>query len=236
MIRARSNACRTRLFPRSRNRSGAEHADVFFWDESRFRADSVHGKTWVQRGGTPVVEKADERRSMSAISAVNSKGACWFDTYAGALTREFVSSCLLWIHSYHLTKDWLMDREIAKRLYCLLTYRETGHAGPVRGRCGISRPTLRKWVTRHRETGEQGLHSHNRRPFKVRAGKDRSPTGRQFSAHARRRRDAAKSGRTATERKAVTTLCAPRVDLFSTAAPRAFPAHTMSTSKTAWRA
>ena len=29
-----------------------EGADIFFWDESGFRADTVHGKTWGIRGQT----------------------------------------------------------------------------------------------------------------------------------------------------------------------------------------
>ena len=63
-------------------------AEVFFWDESGFRADTVHGKTWGRRGQTPVVQRPGQRQSISAASAVNSKGAFWFQTYAGALTGE----------------------------------------------------------------------------------------------------------------------------------------------------
>lgn len=33
-----------------------ENADVFFWDESGFRAVSVHGKTWVLSGERPTYE------------------------------------------------------------------------------------------------------------------------------------------------------------------------------------
>jgi transposase len=65
-----------------------ERADIFFWDESGFRADSVHGKTWGTRGQTPVVARPGQRQSISAASAVNSKGAFWFTTYAGGLTGE----------------------------------------------------------------------------------------------------------------------------------------------------
>ncbi len=65
-----------------------ESAEVFFWDESGFRADAVHGKTWSQRGHTPVVHRPGQRQSVSAASAVNSKGAFWFQTYQGALTGE----------------------------------------------------------------------------------------------------------------------------------------------------
>lgn len=65
-----------------------EGAEVFFWDESGFRADTVHGKTWGRRGHTPVVQRPGQRQSISAASAVNSKGAFWFQTYTGALTGE----------------------------------------------------------------------------------------------------------------------------------------------------
>lgn len=75
-------------FPASAQQTRREHAEVFFWDESGFRADSVHGKALAQRGETPVIEPPGERQSISAASAVNSKGAFWFDTYAGALMGE----------------------------------------------------------------------------------------------------------------------------------------------------
>ena len=53
-----------------------------------FRADAVHGKTWAMRGETPVVHRPGQRQSISAASAVNSKGAFWFATYKGGLTGE----------------------------------------------------------------------------------------------------------------------------------------------------
>ncbi|KVF36452.1 IS630 family transposase, partial [Burkholderia vietnamiensis] len=71
-----------------------ENAEIFFWDESGFRADSVHGKTWAQRGETPVVERPGQRQSMSAASAVSSKGAFWFATYEGALSGELFVALL----------------------------------------------------------------------------------------------------------------------------------------------
>ncbi len=68
--------------------AGKKGADIFFWDESGFRADTVHGKTWGARGQTPVVNRPGQRQSISAASAVNSKGAFWFATYQGGLTGE----------------------------------------------------------------------------------------------------------------------------------------------------
>jgi hypothetical protein len=61
---------------------------VLFWDESGFRADTVHGKTCGVRGQTPVVHRPWQRQSISAASAVSAKGALWFCTYPGALNAE----------------------------------------------------------------------------------------------------------------------------------------------------
>jgi len=66
----------------------AEGAEIYFWDESGFRADTVHGKTWGVRGQTPVVQRPGQRQSMSAASAANANGAFWYCTYDGALNGE----------------------------------------------------------------------------------------------------------------------------------------------------
>ena len=52
----------------------AEGGEVFFWDESGFRADTVHGKTWGRKGHTPIVERPGQRQSISAASGVNPAG------------------------------------------------------------------------------------------------------------------------------------------------------------------
>jgi transposase len=75
-------------FPTIAAQARKDGAEVFFWDESGFRADAVHGKTWSPRGQTPVVHRPGRRQSVGAASAVNSKGAFWFQTYTGALTGE----------------------------------------------------------------------------------------------------------------------------------------------------
>lgn len=75
-------------YPTIARQARRENADVFFWDESGFRADAVHGKTWGVRGQTPVVERPGQRQSISAASAVSAKGGFWFCTYAGALNAE----------------------------------------------------------------------------------------------------------------------------------------------------
>lgn len=57
-----------------------------------------------------------------------------------------------------------MDDQIRMRHKWVQLYEELGNAGIVCLRCGISRPTLRKWWTRYQEMGVDGLQEENRRP------------------------------------------------------------------------
>jgi transposase len=75
-------------FPSIASAAKAAGGEVYFWDESGFRADTVHGKTWGKRGETPVVARPGQRQSISAASAVNSKGAFWYSTYQGGLNAQ----------------------------------------------------------------------------------------------------------------------------------------------------
>lgn len=81
-------------YPAIARQAREENADIFFWDESGFRADSVHGRTWAERGQTPVVERPGQRQGMSAASAINAKGAFWFATYEGGLSGELFVTLL----------------------------------------------------------------------------------------------------------------------------------------------
>src|ERR1039458_961638 len=75
-------------FPTIARQAKAAGGEVYFWDESGFRADTVHGKTWGVKGQTPVVERPGQRQSISAASAVNARGAFWYCTYQGGLNAE----------------------------------------------------------------------------------------------------------------------------------------------------
>lgn len=61
-------------FPAIAAEAQACGAEILFWDESGFRADAVHGKTWAKRGQTPVIDRPGQRQSLSAASAVSAKG------------------------------------------------------------------------------------------------------------------------------------------------------------------
>ena len=49
-------------FPSIAREASSSGANILFWDESGFRADAVHGKTWAVKGQTPVIERPGQRR------------------------------------------------------------------------------------------------------------------------------------------------------------------------------
>ena len=71
-------AWRLERYPAIARQAKASGGEVYFWDESGFRADSVHGRTWGKQGQTPVVERPGQRQSISAASAVNARGGFWY--------------------------------------------------------------------------------------------------------------------------------------------------------------
>lgn len=81
-------------FPTIAKQAKASGGEVYFWDESGFRADTVHGKTWGKKGQTPVVQRPGQRQSISAASAVNARGAFWHCTYQGGLNAELFVTLL----------------------------------------------------------------------------------------------------------------------------------------------
>lgn len=60
-----------------------------------------------------------------------------------------------------------MKNEVKKRFEWVMLYEAIGNAGVVCVKCGITRPTLRKWVKRFKESGIDGLSELSRRPHKI---------------------------------------------------------------------
>lgn len=81
-------------YPQIAAQARQDKADIYFWDESGFRADAVQGTTWGAKGCTPVVSVPGQRQGISAASAVTSKGAFWFATYKGGLTGDLFVTLL----------------------------------------------------------------------------------------------------------------------------------------------
>jgi transposase len=72
-------------YPRLRARAKRVGARIFFLDEAGVRSDQVLGRTWGLRGQTPEVPTSGRRQSVSAISAVNARGAFWWSIYSERL-------------------------------------------------------------------------------------------------------------------------------------------------------
>ena len=69
-------------YPRLRTRAKRRGAEIFFLDEVGVRSDQVLGRTWGEKGKTPEVPTSGQRQSINAISAVNARGAFWYEVYA----------------------------------------------------------------------------------------------------------------------------------------------------------
>ncbi len=72
-------------YPELRKRAKRRGADIFFLDEVGVRSDSPLGRSYGLRGKTPVVKTSGQRQKVNAISAVNAKGAFWYQVYGGLL-------------------------------------------------------------------------------------------------------------------------------------------------------
>lgn len=68
------------------------------------------------------------------------------------------------IHRHRFTLEWCYGHKEQARLTWVQMYLATGNAGLTCRRCGISRPTLRKWVGRFQTDGLDGLRELSRRP------------------------------------------------------------------------
>jgi transposase len=152
-------------YPAIARQARTEGGEVFFWDESGFRADAVHGRTWGVKGQTPVVARPGQRQSISAASAVNARGGFWYCTYEGGLTAELFVRLLrkmmrhrskpvhlvvdgLPAHKTKLVKDYVQSTEGRLTLHFLPGYAPELNPDELVWshvkRTGVARTPLRK--------------------------------------------------------------------------------------------
>src|SRR5271156_5321185 len=82
------------VYPSIARQAKKRGAEIYFWDESGFRADAVQGQSWGAKGQTPIVAVPGQRQSVSAASAVNARGGFWFATYKGGMSAELFVAML----------------------------------------------------------------------------------------------------------------------------------------------
>jgi transposase len=79
---------KTREFPQLQERARRRGAQIFFLDEAAVRSDQVLGRTWGVRGKTPEVPTSGQRQKVSAISAVQARGAFWYEVYTARFNAQ----------------------------------------------------------------------------------------------------------------------------------------------------
>jgi transposase len=75
-------------YPKLRRRAKRNDAAIFFLDEAGFSSEPNLGRTYGEKGKTPVVTTTGQRQKVNAISAVNAKGEFWCSIYTGKLNAE----------------------------------------------------------------------------------------------------------------------------------------------------
>src|SRR5215470_14847215 len=116
-------AWKRKTYPSIAAAAKREKAEIYFWDESGFRADAVQGRTWGVKGETPVVAVPGKRQSVSAASAVNSKGGFWFATYKGGMSADlFVAMLKLIMRARRRPLFLILDSLPAHKAKVVLDY------------------------------------------------------------------------------------------------------------------
>jgi transposase len=65
-------------YPQIRKRAMKEKAEIYFGDEAGLRSDHHAGRTWGERGKTPIVRATGARFGFNVVSAVNNRGRFCF--------------------------------------------------------------------------------------------------------------------------------------------------------------
>ncbi|WP_312635728.1 IS630 family transposase [Streptomyces noursei] len=119
-------------WPAIRTKAKAENAEILF-------ADQVTGRTWGEKGHTPIVRRTGNRFSVNAMSAISTKGRMHFMVFSETLDADVMCRFLERLvgqfdrkihlvvdgHSAHRSKTvrtWLADHTDAIELHFLPPY------------------------------------------------------------------------------------------------------------------
>lgn len=69
-------------------------AKIYFEDESGISLNIFSGRTWAQRGQTPVVYRSGQRTKRTMAAVISAEGEMYFETYPGGTTAERYRSFL----------------------------------------------------------------------------------------------------------------------------------------------
>jgi len=82
------------VFPEIKKKAKKVGATIYFEDESGIRSDFHSGKTWAEKGSTPVVQSTGARFSLNMIAAISTRGKMRFMVIKGTVQAEEVCNFL----------------------------------------------------------------------------------------------------------------------------------------------
>lgn len=82
------------VFPQIKKEAKKLGASIYFEDESGVRSDFHAGRTWAQKGSTPVVQSTGARFSLNMIAAISTRGQMRFMSVKGTIHAEEVCDFL----------------------------------------------------------------------------------------------------------------------------------------------
>lgn len=97
-------------WPAIRAKARKDGGEVLFADHVGIRVGQVTGRTWDQKGKTPVVRRSGNRFSLNAMSAISTKGRMHFIVFAKSFIAETMCRFLDRLaghfdHKVHLVVD-----------------------------------------------------------------------------------------------------------------------------------
>lgn len=97
-------------WPAIRAKAKKDGGEVLFADRVGIRSDQVTGRTWGEKGRTPVVRRSGNRFSVNAMSAISTKGRMHSMVFAESFTAEVMCRFLDRLaghfdHKVHLVVD-----------------------------------------------------------------------------------------------------------------------------------
>nr|BFD87025.1 hypothetical protein StreXyl84_64260 [Streptomyces sp. Xyl84] len=101
---------RQETWPEIRAKAKREGGEVLFAGQVGIRSEQVTGRTWGEKGKTPVVRRSGNRFSVNAMSAISTRGRMHFMVFTESFTAEVMCRFLDGLaghfdHKVHLVVD-----------------------------------------------------------------------------------------------------------------------------------
>jgi transposase len=114
---------KTQDYPSLKKRAKRRGADIFFLDEAGIRSDAPLQRTWGAKGQTPIVPTSGQRQAVNAISAVNPRGAFWYEVYTGRLNATtFITFLRQFMRTRRRPVLLVVDGHPSHRAKCVVKY------------------------------------------------------------------------------------------------------------------